>query len=534
MAAGRLVIPQWMPARDRNGRLVPGAELTVYTNGTTTKATIYSDEALTTVRANPVVANGSGVFPEIWAEAGTVATPTRYRVGINGPDGSSITNPDVLDNWQPSVDGETAASALAEAAKVSAEADAAAAQSYYEDIVALQGIADDAIALATRAAKAANGSDFTDAAAVRANIGAADRDFSEVTQPATARGNLGFPSIKTNIASGNIVYGSLGASMADTAAGTKNGDINTGFGLNVLQSATSAYACAAFGYGALNAATTGHSNTGLGYQAGLGITTGIMNTLVGVDAAYQSTALNYCVVVGHHCLNSANFAGEGAIVIGQQTARSLTSGNYINAIGRNAMANSPATGSADCEVIGGAAAIAASVNASTIIGKDSVAVTGAISNSVIVGKSAQYGGGTISANAIIGVETFFRATGGGGNNNTSLGYQTGYSVAGDGNVLLGYRAGYRSANTTVNSAVCIGNLAGFDAVASGDLYIGNSDALAAHLIWGNFGTQVLNLRANSLRLKDIPTYADNAAAVAAGAATDQVYKTATGELRIVV
>lgn len=130
MAAGRLVIPQWMPARDRNGRLVPGAELTVYTNGTTTKATIYSDEALTTVRANPVVANGSGVFPEIWAEAGTVATPTRYRVGINGPDGSSITNPDVLDNWQPSVDGETAASALAEAAKVSAEADAAAAQSY--------------------------------------------------------------------------------------------------------------------------------------------------------------------------------------------------------------------------------------------------------------------------------------------------------------------------------------------------------------------------------------------------------------------
>ena len=39
---------------------------------------------------------------------------------------------------------------------------------------------------------------------------------------------------------------------------------------------------------------------------------------------------------------------------------------------------------------------------------------------------------------------------------------------------------------------------------------------------------------SSLRLLDLPTYADNAAAVAGGLAENDVYKTSSGELRIVV
>lgn len=339
---------------------------------------------------------------------------------------------------------------------------------------------------------------------------------------------------KINVSAGNLIYGSTnsGSLLNNNVAGTKNGDISTAFGLETLAFATSAYALSAFGYGALYKVTTGHSNTGLGYQAGLNLTTGIMNTLVGVDAMYLSTAGNYNTVLGHHCLNGGVFSGEGAVVIGQQTARPLTTGNYIIAIGRNAMANSPATGSQNGVVIGGAAAIAAAVDSSIVIGKDAVAVAGTITNSVIVGNLGQYGGGTVSATVQIGAESMFRASGGGGNNNATLGYQTGYSIAGTGNVLVGYRAGYRGSNTTVNSAVCIGNLAGFNAVTSGDLYIGNSDAISAHLIWGNFGTQVLNLRANSLRFVDLPTFADDAAAGAGGLIAGTVYKTATGELRI--
>ena len=42
------------------------------------------------------------------------------------------------------------------------------------------------------------------------------------------------------------------------------------------------------------------------------------------------------------------------------------------------------------------------------------------------------------------------------------------------------------------------------------------------------------IRGTTLNLSNLPTYADNAAAVAGGLADNDVYKTATGELRIVV
>lgn len=160
MAAGRVVLSQYSPARDRNGRLVAGARLFVYENGTTTKAPIYSNEGLSTPMANPVVANASGQFPSIWA-----SDDETYTLSITGADGSSIGNPSVFDDFSVSVDAMTEAVSLAEAA-------ASAAQAYYDDVLALSGDYPDPTALATRAAKAANGSDFADPAAVRANIGA--------------------------------------------------------------------------------------------------------------------------------------------------------------------------------------------------------------------------------------------------------------------------------------------------------------------------------------------------------------------------
>jgi hypothetical protein len=39
---------------------------------------------------------------------------------------------------------------------------------------------------------------------------------------------------------------------------------------------------------------------------------------------------------------------------------------------------------------------------------------------------------------------------------------------------------------------------------------------------------------NAISIISLPTYADNASAVAGGLALDRIYKTATGELRIVV
>ena len=52
-----------------------------------------------------------------------------------------------------------------------------------------------------------------------------------------------------------------------------------------------------------------------------------------------------------------------------------------------------------------------------------------------------------------------------------------------------------------------------------------------------FAQQVNNpgpVVATSLRLTDLPVYANNAAALAGGLAVSDVYRTSTGELRIVV
>lgn len=82
MAAGRIVIPGWMPALDSNGSPIPNAQIYLYLNGTTTLATVYSDDTLTTPIANPVEANSSGQFPEIWADDANL-----FSVSVDAPYG---------------------------------------------------------------------------------------------------------------------------------------------------------------------------------------------------------------------------------------------------------------------------------------------------------------------------------------------------------------------------------------------------------------------------------------------------------------
>lgn len=171
MAAGYLVIPPWFPARNRSGRRVSGALFTVYENGTAdTKAEIYADSDMVTPLANPVEADSSGNFPAIFAEAGTADEPVLYRVTISGPNGESIVNPGALDDWQPSLDADTAALVMSSNFADAAEESAAQAAASLADALAIQAMGDDAAAIATRAAKDANGSDFTDPVAVTQNI----------------------------------------------------------------------------------------------------------------------------------------------------------------------------------------------------------------------------------------------------------------------------------------------------------------------------------------------------------------------------
>jgi hypothetical protein len=134
MAAGRIVVPPFFPARNRENQLLSGALLYVYTNNTTTKATIYVDAGLTIVAANPVEANSSGHFPAVFAEAGTESVPVLYSVSVTTADGGSPGNPFNFNNYRPAVDWETATLALAEAAADAAEQAAEDAQDALTEI----------------------------------------------------------------------------------------------------------------------------------------------------------------------------------------------------------------------------------------------------------------------------------------------------------------------------------------------------------------------------------------------------------------
>lgn len=227
MAAGRIVVPTWFPARDRNGRLVAGAKLEVRVNETSGKATVYADYGLSTLLTNPVTANSSGQFPAIFCEAGTADTPVLYTVALSGPNGESIVNPGVLDNWQPSIDASVALAAVTDAAAVSASLSEANAAQSYADMVALAESSGTDPGLISRAAKSANGSDFIDPAAVRTNIGAARSGYPRYYEGPASQALAVTSAITSNLglvgsdAAISASSGFVGATMFTMAAGSK-------------------------------------------------------------------------------------------------------------------------------------------------------------------------------------------------------------------------------------------------------------------------------------------------------------------------
>ena len=72
-------------AVDASGNYLAGAKAYFYQSGTSTPVTVYSDAAATTPHATPVVADGSGVFPAIYA-AGSVA----MKVNVTTSSGAAV------------------------------------------------------------------------------------------------------------------------------------------------------------------------------------------------------------------------------------------------------------------------------------------------------------------------------------------------------------------------------------------------------------------------------------------------------------
>ena len=101
MAAGRIIVPSWMPALDSDGIPIPNARMFFYQNQTTTLATVYSDMTLTTPLTNPVEANSSGQFPAIWADDANL-----FSVTVDAPYGPPG-QPFTFDDLGPSTSSNT-------------------------------------------------------------------------------------------------------------------------------------------------------------------------------------------------------------------------------------------------------------------------------------------------------------------------------------------------------------------------------------------------------------------------------------------
>lgn len=126
MASGRLFIPGWMPARDSNGDPIPNVVVSFYQNETDVLASVYADDALTVPLTNPVAANSSGRFPQIYA-----SDAMTYSASVDAPYGPAG-QPFTFDGLQASQAADIAAANLAQGAADDAEAALAATEEAIE------------------------------------------------------------------------------------------------------------------------------------------------------------------------------------------------------------------------------------------------------------------------------------------------------------------------------------------------------------------------------------------------------------------
>lgn len=147
MAAGRLLLPSWMPALDSNGAPIPNARVFFYLNLTTTLAPVYADEGLSIPLANPVDANASGRFPAVWADGDAL-----YSASVEAPYGPAGV-PFTYDNLSASLGADILIAGAAEIAANEAVASAAAAEAALAEIQDIAANAPDAPSVVNKANK---------------------------------------------------------------------------------------------------------------------------------------------------------------------------------------------------------------------------------------------------------------------------------------------------------------------------------------------------------------------------------------------
>ncbi len=281
----------------------------------------------------------------------------------------------------------------------------------------------------------------------------------------------------------------VGAKDTSGPAGPYRGNNNIGVGDRCLRSVT-----------------TGKYNNGHGQECMLHLTTGINNTGMGDSALNNLATGNNNSAFGHECLTFA-VATEQNTAVGAWAGNETTSGGYNTFIGANAGQKNQ---------------------------------TG-IEN-VAVGRSALNKNVTYSNNVAVGNNALEQCIQQG---NTSIGhYSLPLLTSGYYMIAIGKDAGYGAVSANAPVTDTWGILIGFRAsrsvasatVLTNYLAIGNEALVdkSNQFVFGNANVTEHLFRAGFLKAPGTPTYADNAAALTGGLVAGCFYKTATGELRIVV
>ncbi|MHB8529192.1 MAG: hypothetical protein ACYC8V_06735 [Caulobacteraceae bacterium] len=118
--SGILLFDPVLRAVDANGAPISGALLQFYSTGTTTPASVYSSSALSTPLANPVVADGGGLFVPIFLDPSVT-----YRCQLQSATGAVIRDVDpitgsVTEATQAQVNAGTASGIYVSPAKLAA------------------------------------------------------------------------------------------------------------------------------------------------------------------------------------------------------------------------------------------------------------------------------------------------------------------------------------------------------------------------------------------------------------------------------
>lgn len=326
---------------------------------------------------------------------------------------------------------------------------------------------------------------------------------------------------------GDVVVGEL--------AGTTSGTINTDFIAigSGAGSGTSDIGANSILIG-VNASATASGSVAIG-QASVSVgtaigqnsevtTSNISGTAVGQNAKVKA---NGAVSIGGGAGNTSGTFGASSVQIGLgANSGALNIGSSSVAIGPNAI-----TSVADAVAIGSAAQSTGSSAISVGPGAQSTAGNGisiglnaraTVTGVIGIGNGAVNTGGTVSARS---VTVGFQANSDSAVTSTNVGLESstfGYQCVSNSN----YSGSFGSqVSAGASGAFVIGSSLGSTRVV-------NSTSNSIGFGWNEATPSFLYSKAGVLLVKSLPTYADDTAAGVGGVNTDEIYKTATGELRI--